>query len=605
MPRSDMPASPFSRVLQVDLARRRFKVHDRPDLFVESLGGAGAAIRLLEENGGLDAEPQDPGNPMVLAVGPLVGLYPMASKTVAMFVSPHNGQLGESHAGGRSAVSIRMAGYGAIVVTGASSTPVYLVIDNQGVTFRDASALWGLENSYTVGRVMREREGGSGARSILRIGRGGETGVTYACVITETYRHFGRLGLGAVFGGKKLKGMVIIGNGRVPVTSPNRYRAQYDLVFQRATRSEAMRKYHDLGTPINVLPLHELSALPTRNLLEGRFEGAEAISGEAMAARFLGRRLACAHCPVACVHLAALRTQHPREPYFFSTSMLGYDYEPMYALGSMLGVADPEAMLRLMDEVEIQGLDAMSTGVVLAWTTEAAENGLVSSGDLDGVSLSWGDADAYRAAVRKIVERPTDLYRAMARGVAYAASVYGGEEFALAFGGNEMPGYHTGPGGYLTFLTGSRHSHLDSAGYAVDQGSLAKGELPSPEEMIQRLFREESWRQVLASLVVCFFARGIYTPDVVCEALATADERLSTDASGLWKMGQETLARKQRFNAAKGYDPTGLRIPERIFETSTPWGKLDRGYLQDALACASKLWGHQDEASGSSDTPPS
>ncbi|MBN1858046.1 aldehyde:ferredoxin oxidoreductase [Candidatus Bipolaricaulota bacterium] len=597
-----MPADRFGRVLHVDLAKRRFEIRDRRDLFRESLGGAGAAIRLLEENGGLSAEPQDPGNPIVFAVGPLVGLYPMASKTVAMFVSPHNGRLGESHAGGRSAVSIRMAGYAAVVLTGASSTPVYLVIHDHGVEFRDASALWGLENSYTVGRVMREREPGSGARSILRIGRAGEVGVTYACVITETYRHFGRLGLGAVFGGKKLKGIVIVGRGRVPVADPKRYRAHYDLVFQAATRSKAMRKYHDLGTPINVLPLHELSALPTRNLREGSFEGAEAISGEAMAKRFLGRRLACAHCPVACVHLAALRTRHPHEPYFFSTAMLGYDYEPMYALGSMLGVADPEAMLRLMDEVEIQGLDAMSTGVVLAWGTEAVENGLVSLGELDGTALSWGDADAYRAAIRKIVERPTDLYRAMARGVAYAASVYGGEGFALAFGGNEMPGYHTGPGGYLTFLTGSRHSHLDSAGYGIDQSALGEGELPPPEEMIRQLFREEAWRQVLASLVVCFFARGIYTPDVVCEALAIADEGLFTDESSLRRIGQDALARKQRFNEVKGYDLTESNMPERIFETRTPWGKLDRGYMRTALIAASELWGHVDEPREHADT---
>jgi len=599
----DLPPSRFGRVLHVDLAKRRFEIIDRADLFEESIGGAGAAIRLLEENGGLRAEPQDPSNPIILAVGPLVGLYPMASKTVAMFVSPHNGQLGESHAGGRSAVSIRMAGYAAVILTGASSVPIYLVIDGQGVAFRDASALWGLKNSYTVGRVMRERESGSGSRSILRIGRAAEVGVTYSCVITETYRHFGRLGLGTAFGAKKLKGIVIIGRGRIPVADPEQYRAQYDLVFQRAAQSESMRKYHDLGTPINVLPLNELAALPTRNLQQGRFDGADAISGEAMAERFLGRRLACAHCPVACVHLAALRTRHPHEPYFYSTSMLAYDYEPLYALGSMLGIADPEAMLRLMDEVEIQGLDAMSTGVVLAWCTEAVERGLISQGELDGVPLAWGNADAYRAAVARIVGGPTDLYRAMARGVTYAASVYGGEEFALAFGGNEMPGYHTGPGCYLTFLTGSRHSHLDSAGYGVDQSALGQGELPSPKELIRQLFREEAWRQVLSSLVVCFFARGIYTPSVVCDALASVNLRRSVDESALRRIGQETLARKQRFNAGKGCDPAQMHIPERILETRTPWGKIDRCYLRDSLAYAAKLWGRVDQADDRDDGP--
>jgi len=47
--------------------------------------------------------------------------------------------------------------------------------------------------------------------------------------------------------------------------------------------------------------------------------------------------------------------------------------------------------------------------------------------------------------------------------------------FALAFGGNEMPGYHTGPACHLTCLTGARHRHLDSAGYSLDQKAGARG----------------------------------------------------------------------------------------------------------------------------------
>src|SRR5512136_1499845 len=202
---------PLARVLYIDLSRRSFSTKPRPDLFEAGLGGTGVGIRLLEEECAPGTDPLGPGNPIVLAVGPLTGLYPLASKTVAMFKSPHTGNLGESHAGGRSAVAIRMAGYGAIVIRGVSATPVYLSVKGDHVYFRDASALWGTHNAYTAGSVLRERESGAGVRSIMRIGRAGENGVTYASVTTETYRHFGRLGLGAVFGSKKLKGLVISG----------------------------------------------------------------------------------------------------------------------------------------------------------------------------------------------------------------------------------------------------------------------------------------------------------------------------------------------------------------------------------------------------------
>jgi len=36
-------------------------------------------------------------------------------------------------------------------------------------------------------------------------------------------------------------------------------------------------------------------------------------------------------------------------------------------------------MLRLMDEMEVQGLDVMSAGAALAWATEAFQTGLVTS----------------------------------------------------------------------------------------------------------------------------------------------------------------------------------------------------------------------------------
>ena len=577
-----IPGDTLRRVLYVDLSRRRFWVEERPDLFEEGVGGAGVAIRLLAEECPQGADPLGGDNPIILAVGPLVGLFPMASKTVAMFKSPHTGNLGESHAGGRSAVAIRMAGYGAIVIRGTSPTPVYLVAHDDQVYFRDGSALWGIRSSYTVGSVLRERESGSGMRTIMRIGRAGERRVSYACVVTETYRHFGRLGLGAVFGSKRLKALVVSGRRSLPVTDRRAYRDAYDAIYQAATDSPLMQKYHDLGTAMNVLPLDAIGGLPTRNLQTGRFEGAEAISGERLAEQYLGRRLACAHCPVACIHLAALRIPHPKEPYFYKTSMLGYDHEPIYAMGSMLGGSDVSGMFQLMDEAEVQGLDVMSTGVALAWATEALERDTITTEETDGLELAWGDYTTYVEAVRRIVAQPNDFYRALARGVDHAASIYGGADFALAFGGNEMPGYHTGPACHLTYLTGARHSHLDSAGYSLDQRAGARGETLTPAETAQALLREERWRQVLASLVVCFFARGVYAPETVARALAVAGLERST--SDLARLGAETLRRKHAFKLREGFDPARLRIPRRVLETPSPLGLVSEDLMRNAIA---------------------
>jgi aldehyde:ferredoxin oxidoreductase len=573
---------PLTRILYIDLNRRRSWVEDRPELFEEGLGGSGVGIRLLNEECKPGTDPLGPGNPIILTVGPLVGLFPLASKTVAMFKSPHTGNLGESHAGGRSAVAIRMAGYGAIVIRGRSASPVYLVVDGDKVYFRDASALWGLHSSYTAGSVLREREKGSGERTILRIGRAGEKMVTYAGVIAETYRHFGRLGLGAVFGSKQLKALVISGRRSLPVTDRKTYRSVYEEIFQAATRSELMKKYHDLGTAINVVPLNTIGGLPTRNLQSGRFEGAECISGERLAEEYLGRRLACAHCPVACVHLAALRIPYQNDPYFYKTSMISYDHEPIFATGSLLGISDVPGMLKLMDEIEVQGLDVMSAGVALAWATEAMQNDLVRASDTGGIQLEFGCAESYIQAVKRIVSQPTEFYKAMARGAAHASSIYGGEEFALTFGKNEMPGYHTGPGCHLGYLTGARHSHLDSAGYSLDQKAASKGEALEANDTADKLLEEERWRQVLTSLVVCLFARGLYSEETVLKTLAVSGIQWS--AGDLSKFGAETLHLKNEFKRQEGFDFEQLSIPKRIFKTLSPLGQIDEGFMRRAIA---------------------
>jgi aldehyde:ferredoxin oxidoreductase len=217
----------------------------KPEFFKQYIGGTGTAIKLLQENCPKGCNPLSSDNPIIFSVGPLTGLFPLASKTVAMFKSPLTGNLGESHCGGRIAISLRMAGYGAILIKGYSDIPIYLVIHGDKVFFRDASTLWGMESSFTVGRIIREK--GAGLRTIMRIGGAGEKLVSYACVISETYRHFGRLGLGAVFGSKKLKAVLISGKRSIPVNNKKSYIEIYDEIYKTAVSSSKMKKYLTLG----------------------------------------------------------------------------------------------------------------------------------------------------------------------------------------------------------------------------------------------------------------------------------------------------------------------------------------------------------------------
>jgi len=576
----------FTRVLHIDLTNKRFYKQDRPELFEKYIGGAGVAIQLLKEECPEGINPFDPQNPIILATGVLNGLFPLASKTTAMFKSPHTGNLGESHAGGRSSIAIKMAGYGAIVIKGKSERPCYIAIHQGKIFFRDATTLWGNKSSISAGHFIRENEPSSGFRTIIRIGHAGERLIPFSCVTTETYRHFGRLGLGAVFGSKNLKAVVVSGKRSLPVADRLQYNKLYDEIFKSATESSLMKKYHEIGTPINVAYLNLSKGLPTRNLKQSHFEEADKISGEAIANGYLGKRLACAHCPVACIHISAIREPYIDEPYFYKTTMVGYDYELIYALGSMLGGSDVQGMMLLIDKIEHAGLDCMTTGVVLSWMTEAFEKGLISEKDTQNVFPKWGDYNAYQEALKLMLEQANDFYVALSKGVSHVSSIYGGKDFALSFGGNEMPGYHTGPAAHLGYLLGARHSHLDNAGYSIDLKNMPTMTL-SPSEIAHKIITEEKWRQILSSLVICFFAREIYKPDIVIKALETAGLKLTLDE--LTSIGTEILKDKYAFKIREGFTFEKLEVPERIFQTPSSVGTINKEFFMESLNSAKEI----------------
>ncbi len=585
-----MKAKDMNRVLYIDLTKKDIKIEDRGDLFDAYLGGSGVAIKLLEEECRSGIDPLSADNPIIFAVGPLTALFPSASKTVAMFKSPLTGNLGESHCGGRSAMAIKLAGYGAIVLKGSSDIPIYLAIHGDEVKFGDASSIWGMD-AVTVGRILREVEKGAGVRTIIRIGRAGERQVRYACAVCETYRHFGRLGLGAVMGSKKLKALIVSADKSVEIPKDKRkeYKKVYDEIHDVVVKTDAMEKYHDLGTSGKIYDLNKIGGMAYKNLKSASApeEIARELSGENFAEMFLSRRVSCSHCPIGCVHLASLRELY--EPgYYFKTTTISYDNEPIWATGFMLGMKSAEDCLMLIDAVDKVGMDVMSTGVILAWATEAYEKGIITMEHTDGLEFHWGDVNVYSEAITKIVEMPTEFYQNLAKGSEYASSVYGGQDYALAFGGNEMPEYHTGIACYLNNLTGARHSHLDSAGYDLDQKLIGKEF--TIEEVVKELLKEEEWRQILSSLVVCFFARKVYSAEAITKALNAIGVENGT-AEKLDDLGRDIHRAKMDFKFREGFNLSKLRIPKRIFEVPTPHGFLKEEDIRKGIEVYGEMIG--------------
>ena len=136
-------------------------------------------------------------------------------------------------------------------------------------------------------------------------------------------------------------------------------------------------------------------------------------------------------------------------------------------------------------------------------------------------------------------------------------------------------------GAHLGYLTGARHSHLDSAGYSLDQKALTTDRNLSPSDVAAALWQEEAWRQVLSSLVICFFARGVYTPEIIQKALHTIG--LEYTPEELSKLGEEILKLKHHFKKREGFDLGKIRIPDRILEIPSSRGIIDGDFIRQTL----------------------
>jgi len=571
--------SGLANVLYIDLSNETSKVVERQDLHDKYLGGTGVATMLMNEGSKEGTDALDPVSPVVLSIGPLSGIFPCCTKVVSVFRSPLTGEFGESHAGGRLAMAMRFAGYSSIVITGRAKRPVYISIHNNDIAFKDASSIWGLSSTTDIGKILRNVEPNIGKRSIIRIGTAGENGVRYASVNVDTYRHFGRLGLGAVFGAKNLKAIVVSGDGEIEIPDKSTYSNTYKKIFSNIVETDLMDKYHDLGTTENILPLNELNGLPTRNLQQTSFEYAETISGENFADNYLVRKISCAHCPIGCIHIAMLKTLFaPLHEY--EVKHISYDYELVYALGTNLGILTPESVLELIDRCEQYGVDIISMGGVLAWATEMSMHKRFTTGETMNVSLKWGDVTNYLRAIDLIIESPNEFYSALAKGVVFASRKYGGDDFALHAGGLEIPGYHTGVGNLVGLTVGVRHSHVDNGGYSIDQKAF-KNNL-SDKEIVDLLIFEDDIRGVLNSLTICLFARGIYTYDTIIEALAAIGIERSEEE--LIELGRDIFMKKYELKRKFGFDLDDVRFPSRFFETASTNGMIDEARVQNVLS---------------------
>ena len=451
-------------IADVDLTKS--KVDIKPldlDFARQYLGGTGFAARILWDRVKPETDPFDPENPLIFGVGPVTGaFFSPSGRFMVAYKSPLTGLWGEAHCGGHWGPQLKYAGFDMVVIQGRAPKPVYLMIRNGEVSIHDAAHLWTRDTMETTDMIREEH--GDNEIEVAAIGIAGEKRVRYAAVIASYYRAAGRGGVGAVMGSKNLKAVTVRGLGGVKVANPGKFMAASRKGYEQMTtgkwgemNEESLGKY---GTTNLVTAIGEIGRLPTKNHTTGVFSEADAIGPETIRKKYRTSREACFGCALQCKFTSEVKSG----PYQVITG--GPEYETLMAFGSNCLNSNLESILYLNQLCNRYGLDTISTGCTIAFLFEAAEHGLISSKEADGLDLSWGNEKTIVALTEKIAHRE-GIGDLLAEGSLRAAQKIGkgAERYAIHVKGMEASGQDPRPQQSvgLTYATNVRGAdHLRS-----------------------------------------------------------------------------------------------------------------------------------------------
>jgi len=544
----------FKRLLRIDLTDQSWgweTVHE--NLIEEHLGGKGLGTFLLVQEALPGVDSSDPRTPLVFSNGCFADLPIHGSSRYGVFSkSPQTGGFLECYGGGRTAISLSRTGNDAILVTGRSPNPVFLEISHEGVSFRDASPIWGSPTDRSMESVLKDV--GNPEASALVIGPAGEAGVKFAMVINEGGRSFGRGGLGAVWGSKRLKGVVFHGSEPRNVADLMGLKAFYRNMRKREGERELTHMFRTYGSPMMVGIMNTMRAFPTRYWEEGTVQGWECLTAEHLRKTCHVKPISCQHCFLAC----GKKTRVKIGPHKGLT-ISGPDYQTVAAFGGLCLIHPLEEIIYLNDLCNRLGLDTVSAGNVIAFVMKASQDGRLDLG------LPFGDAVRTEEVLQMIAYRD-GLGGILAEGVRDASRMLGLEDLAVHVKGLEPPGFdpRSLKGMGLAYATSQRGAtHLQSLFYLEE----IKREYRSKDiqELVKALVEAEDRMTLFDMLLLCKFYRNYFTwSDIMFLLEAVAGRRFHEDE--LRERISKTLDLSMAFNTREGIFIEDDTLPGRFFK---------------------------------------
>ncbi len=509
----------------------------------ESMGGRGLGVELLIRHLPRGAEPLGERSIIAFCAGVLTGTpAPASGRACAVAKSPLTGTVFDSHCGGSFGYYLRRTGYLALVLTGRAETWSWLQVSSGGVELVEEPELAGKSTSATEAVLKRRL----GRCAVASIGIAGENLVRFACIMHGS-RAFGRGGLGAVLGSKRIKAVAVQGSAAIPLAEAEKLRQKALECHRKLLSNPACMTLKRYGTPNVLEKVNLLGVLPTRNFSSGVFEQAYAIDAWEVA-RHVCAEEGCYGCPLRCGKRVKIGEAEAGS----------LEYESLFALGANLGIGSLEQVVRLAQACDELGMDTISAGGTIAAYFEHLEE--------HGKSC-WGNAELAAELLAKIARRQEEG-AALAEGSARALP-----EHSMSVKRLELPGYDPrgGVGVALAYATSPRGGcHLRAPVY-VDEYLSQRVDRSAKEGKAELVKLRQDLHAAIDSLVLCrFTARALDAGDYA-ELLAHASgEELS--AEELLRRGERIFCTELKFNRREGVGEQEDSLPARLLERALQEG---------------------------------
>lgn len=521
------------------------------------IGGRGLGTKIFMDEVPADVDALSVENKLIVATGPLTGTpTPTGGRYMVVTKSPLTGTIASSNSGGYWGAELKFAGYDVIILEGKSEKPVYLMIEDDKVEFRDASHLWGKVVSEAT--EILEKEIPEKSR-VMTIGPAGEKLSKMAAIMNDVDRAAGRSGVGAVMGSKNLKAITVRGTQKVQIANEEALKAVVkdctSKIRENGVTGQGLPTY---GTAVLVNIINENGVFPVNNFQGSQFEQAEEISGETLTEKYLVRKDPCYRCPIACGRYCKVDDIEGGGP----------EYETIWAFGGDCGVSDMGSVIKANYWCNEMGLDTISTGTTIAAAMELYQKGFIKDEELDGMPLTFGNNDAVVEWTKRIGLRQ-GFGDKMADGSYRLTDSYGVPELSMSVKKQELPAYDPRgiQGQGLQYATSNR-------GGCHVRGYLISPEILGLPEKLDRFTLEgkATWVKIFQDLTafidssgLCLFTSfAMGAGDYAAMISAVIGKEMSADDVLL--SGERIWNIERIFNLSAGIDPSQDTLPKRLLE---------------------------------------